>query len=120
MVIKVLKTNIIIAVLLFILLTISQFKGLLVCVCTILIGFILSPIIPFLNAYIKELFHAKHLSALLGYADVSALLGIITVSGFATPIIKMTSIQCLELMYAVILGIVYLLLVRTEKGVAHK
>ena len=114
-VIKVLKTNIMITILLFILLSISSFKGPLICVITILIGFVLSPIIPFLNAYIKELFHAKHLSALLGYADVSAIIGIITLSGLLTPIIKITSLQCLELVCAGILLVFYLLLVRTER-----
>lgn len=75
----------------------------------------MSPIIPFFNAYIKEIFDVKLLSALLGYADVCAILGIVVLSGLTTPILKMTSIQTVELIFALIMAMLYLLLIKTQK-----
>ena len=81
----------------------------------ILIGFVASPIIPFMNAYIKEMFDVKYLSALLGYGDVSGVLGIIVISGLTTFVMKMTSIQVVEFIFIVLSIVLYFLLIRIEK-----
>lgn len=114
-VIKVLKRNAFIAMVLLILLCISPVNTLIVCTITTIIGFILGPTIPFLNAYIKEMFNITLLSPLLGYGDLCAVIGTIIISGFTTIIIKTTSIRVVELTYAVMIFIFYLLLTKTEQ-----
>ena len=114
-VITVLKTNIMILIILFTTLSITSLNGFVVCVIMVLIGFVASPIIPFMNAYIKEMFDVKYLSALLGYGDVSGVLGIIVISGLTTFVMKMTSIQVVEFIFIFLSIALYLLLVRIEK-----
>ena len=114
-VITVLKTNIMVLILLFTILCIKSLNGFAVCAIMILIGFVASPIIPFMNAYIKEMFDVKYLSALLGYGDVSGVFGIIVISGLTTFVMKMTSIQVVEFTFIVLSIVLYFLLIRIEK-----
>ena len=114
-VITVLKINIMILILLFTILCIKSLNGFAVCAIMILIGFVASPIIPFMNAYIKEMFDVKYLSALLGYGDVSGVFGIIVISGLTTFVMKMTSIQVVEFIFIVLSIVLYFLLIRIEK-----
>lgn len=112
-IINVLKANTFTAALLLIILNIIPSSA--VVVCVILLGLVMSPIIPFLYAYIKEQFEITHLSALIGYGDVFGIIGTIIVSCLSSFIMKMVSIQAVEIIFAVLLIFLYLLLVKAEK-----
>lgn len=114
-VIKVLKMNSIIACILLALLSLSPLNGVIICLHVTVLGFILSPIIPFLNSYIKEEFDTTLLSALLGYGDVCGIIGIIIASGLTTLILKTSSIRTVEMFFAMLMLVLYILLKKEEK-----
>lgn len=114
-VMKVIKINTILVIMLFILLYLSPNNKFIIFSILILTGFTASPLLHLFNASIKELFDIKFLSALLGYGDVCGVLGIIIISGLSTLIMKMTSINYVLLSFVLFMLIVYVLLQKIEQ-----
>ena len=114
-VMKVIKINTILVIMLFILLYLSPNNKFIIFSILILTGFTASPLLPLFNASIKELFDIKFLSALLGYGDVCGVIGIIIISGLSTLIMKMTSINYVLLSFVLFMLIVYVLLRKIEQ-----
>ena len=114
-IIVVLKANTLIVCIILMILSICPLDGIVISTLIILLGFIASPIIPFLNAYIKETFDVTLLSALLGYGDVSGVMGIIIMSGLTSLILSIGSIQKVEVFFTVFLFILFLVLIKIEK-----
>ena len=114
-VMKVIKINTILVIMLFILLYLITNNKIIIFSVLILAGFTASPLIPLFNASIKELFDIKFLSALLGYGDVCGVIGIILISGLSTLIMKMTSINYVLLSFELFMLIVYVLLRKIEQ-----
>lgn len=114
-IIVVLKANTLIVCIILMILSICPLDGIVISTLIIILGFIASPIIPFLNAYIKETFDVTLLSALLGYGDVSGVIGIIIMSGLTSLILSIGSIQKVEVFFTVFLFILFLVLIKIEK-----
>ena len=90
-------------------------KRTIISILIIIIGFISAPIIPFHYAYLKETFDVTLLSALLGYGDVCAVIGIISMSGLTTFILGMASVKWVEIFFAISLLILFLIFIKAEK-----
>ena len=111
---RALKTNIFIIAILFVLFYTNLFNGIIICVLIVILGLVAAPLIPLLYSYLKEKVGVTHLSALLGYGDVSGLCGIIIMSGLTTIIMKLFSINDVELLFAILIFILYALFIKLD------
>lgn len=111
---RALKTNIFIIAILFVLFYTNLFNGIIICILIVILGLVAAPLIPLLYSYLKEKVRVTHLSALLGYGDVSGLCGIIIMSGLTTIIMKLFSINDVELLFAILIFILYALFIRLD------
>ena len=101
--------------LIYMLLFFNVFTGLMLVFLMIVLGVFESILIPFIYSYAKEAIETNALSALFGYGNVFGLICAVTASGIATIIIQNISIRYIEIMYIILLGMLFLFLMRIKR-----
>ena len=96
------------------LLYVNIFSGVAVCILIVILGLVSAPLIPLLYSFLKEKVVVTHLSAILGYGDVCGLCGIITMSGLTTIIMSKLSICYVEMFFAILFLILFILFVKLD------
>ena len=101
--------------LIYTLLFFNIFTGPMLVFLIIVLGVFDSILIPFIYSYAKETIETNALSALFGYGNVFGLICAVTASGIATIIIHNISIRYIEIMYIILLGMLFLFLIRIKR-----
>lgn len=109
-IINILRVNSFIVIILLILLFSNVFTGSVACVLILLIGFVVAPLIPFLNLHLKSSIEISKLSPMLGLTDGTGVIGIIFISGIASLIMRYTSVNFVELFFVILMSTLYFLL----------
>lgn len=112
---KVLIFVIFVEALIYIILFLNILDGSALIIIFIVLGMFDSILIPYVFAYTKEIFDTNILSALFGYGNAFGIICSITISGMATLIIQKLSIRYIEIVHVILLGIIFLSLMKIKK-----
>lgn len=103
-------------ILILVFLFLNIFTGPMIVTLFIILGIFDSIQIPYIFSYAKECVGTYNLSALLGYGNALGLVLSIITTGIATVIIQKDSIKYIEIMYIVLLALLFLFLVSIKKN----